>query len=63
MFVCFEGMVKASPVLIACGVPKEYVGGTLRLSVGRHTTNADVVTAAIMIGDVIEELLDSAKQQ
>jgi cysteine desulfurase len=35
-----------SDVLLAMGVPEEFGLGTLRLSLGRHTTESDVDTAA-----------------
>jgi cysteine sulfinate desulfinase/cysteine desulfurase-like protein len=38
--------VKMSDVLLAMGVPEEFGLGTLRLSLGRHTTESDVDTAA-----------------
>lgn len=38
-----------SSVLLAMEVPREYALGTLRLSVGRHTTKEDVQTAAKVI--------------
>ena len=38
-----------SSVLAAMGVPVEYAVGTLRLSVGRHSTQADVDAAVWLI--------------
>jgi len=40
-------------VLLAVGVPTALALGTLRLSVGRHTTKADVDIAAALICDRI----------
>ncbi len=51
------GVVTASPVLQACGLPAEFATGTLRLSVGRHTTEQDVLRAADQIGSVVAKLL------
>jgi cysteine sulfinate desulfinase/cysteine desulfurase-like protein len=41
--------VKMSDVLLAMGVPEEFGFGTLRLSLGRHSTEQDVDTAAAHI--------------
>ena len=49
---CDEGeraAVVPSAVLQAMGVPTEFALGTLRLSVGRHTTQNDVDAAVRMI--------------
>jgi cysteine desulfurase len=43
------GGAAPSPVLQAMGVPPEFLGGTLRLSTGRHTTDSDVLAAARLI--------------
>lgn len=39
---CSSGKMKASSVLAAMGVPSEVAGGFLRVSFGRHTSQADV---------------------
>lgn len=46
---CHAGGKSASPVLSAMGVPLEYALGTLRLSVGRHTTFVEVEAAAELL--------------
>eukprot|EP00039_Didymoeca_costata_P010736 m.145240 g.145240 ORF g.145240 m.145240 type:complete len:490 (+) comp14942_c0_seq5:196-1665(+) len=46
-----------SKVLEACNVPQEFIHGTLRLSVGRHTTKEDVDRAALLITKAACELL------
>ena len=46
---CHAGAVEASPVLQAMGVPLEWAMGTLRLSVGRFTTPAEVDRAVTII--------------
>jgi cysteine desulfurase len=43
---CHEGSITQSPVLCAMGVPPEIGKGAVRLSVGRHTTEAEVDAAA-----------------
>jgi cysteine desulfurase len=43
---CHTHEGKVSGVLFAIGVPDDYARGTLRLSVGRHTTTTDVHKAA-----------------
>ena len=45
-----------SSVLEAMDVPMEYAIGTLRLSVGRHTTREDVEKGAAL-------LIDAARRQ
>lgn len=44
-----DGGAAVSPVLRAMGMPEEWAVGTLRLSVGRHTTAKDVQRGAAMI--------------
>lgn len=53
---CHSGDVKLSYVLEACGVGINYGMGTLRLSIGRYTTEKDVVLAAKVIGAAVSEL-------
>jgi cysteine desulfurase len=43
---CHEGDVQLSPVLVAMNVPVEVARGSVRLSVGRFTTEANVDHAA-----------------
>jgi cysteine desulfurase len=43
---CHEGDVQLSPVLVAMNVPVEVARGSVRLSVGRFTSDADVDRAA-----------------
>jgi len=50
-----DGVV-ISPVLAAMQVPKEYALGTLRLSVGRHTTGEHVREGADLIMSKVAEL-------
>eukprot|EP00485_Elphidium_margaritaceum_P007572 CAMPEP_0202692058 /NCGR_PEP_ID=MMETSP1385-20130828/6549_1 /ASSEMBLY_ACC=CAM_ASM_000861 /TAXON_ID=933848 /ORGANISM="Elphidium margaritaceum" /LENGTH=418 /DNA_ID=CAMNT_0049347531 /DNA_START=98 /DNA_END=1354 /DNA_ORIENTATION=- len=53
---CHSGDVKLSYVLEACGVSINYGMGTLRISVGRYTTEKDVMLSAKVIASVVSEL-------
>eukprot|EP00483_Globobulimina_turgida_P002385 UN02387 len=53
---CHSGDVKLSYVLEACGLSINYGMGTLRLSIGRYTTEKDVVLAAKIIASTVSEL-------
>ena len=53
---CHSGDVKLSYVLEACGVSINYGMGTLRLSIGRYTTEKDVVLGAKIIASAVTEL-------
>ena len=56
--IIFHGDGKTfSPVLRAMNVPPEYGLGTLRLSLGRHTTKEDVDQAAAHIITAVQSLL------
>ncbi|MHB1421663.1 MAG: cysteine desulfurase family protein [Gemmataceae bacterium] len=46
---CHEGKISQSPVLCAMGVPPEIGRGALRLTVGRFTTEEQVVRAAELL--------------
>jgi cysteine desulfurase len=50
---CHEGQVMASPVLCAMGVPPEQGRGTVRLSVGRFTTEEEVDRAADLFAQAL----------
>jgi cysteine desulfurase len=50
---CTTGSAEPSHVLTAMGYPAEEARGALRLSLGRTTTDADVVSAADILGEVI----------
>jgi len=43
---CASGSSEPSPVLVAMGLEKSHIGGSLRFSLG-HTTTADEITAAV----------------
>lgn len=49
-----DSNAKISHVLAAMRIPREYALGTLRLSVGRHTTKEELIVAANAIYNAIE---------
>lgn len=53
---CTAGAVEPSHVLIALGVPAERAVGTIRFTVGRSTTSADVERLLDVLPDMIERL-------
>jgi cysteine desulfurase len=42
---CMVGSIQASHVLLAMGVPEERARATVRFSLGRHTSEADIDAA------------------
>jgi len=56
---CHTGDINESisPVLLAMGVPLDYAKGTLRLSLGRHTTAKDIKEASARIVEAVKQLL------
>lgn len=46
---CHTGEINPSAVLVAMGVPDHVAAGAIRLSLGRHSTAEQVVTAAIAL--------------
>ena len=53
---CHSGAPTASKVLLACAIPTDVCLATLRLSVGRHTTAADVDRAvAILVKEALRQ--------
>lgn len=53
---CQSGSVEPSYVLSACGTPREWAQGALRLTVGRETTDADVDAVLEVLPRVVERL-------
>ena len=53
---CASGAVHASPVLLAMGIPKERALGSLRLTLGRTSTDADVDLALAAVPAAVERL-------
>ncbi|MDD3618273.1 MAG: cysteine desulfurase family protein [Desulfobulbaceae bacterium] len=53
---CHSGAVSISHVLSAMGIPEEWAKGTVRFSVGRMTTLAEVDRAAKVVAAAVREL-------
>jgi cysteine desulfurase len=53
---CTSGSLEASHVLLALGLPHERAIGSVRLSIGRETTNADIDTVLDVLPPLIEQL-------
>lgn len=53
---CASGAAHASPVLLAMGIPKERALGSLRLTLGRTTTDAEVDLALRAVPAAVERL-------
>jgi cysteine desulfurase len=54
---CSSGAMESSHVLAAIGVPADLVGGSLRLSLGYSSTDADVDLALRVVPEAVERLL------
>jgi len=59
---CQSGSVEPSYVLSACGVPKHWAQGALRLTVGRDTTDDDVDAVLEKLPPIVERLRGFAKR-
>jgi cysteine desulfurase len=57
---CHDGSVSISPVLAAMKVDPRIAGGAVRLSLGRHTTEAEVDRAADLLIEGARRLLNKA---
>jgi cysteine desulfurase len=57
---CTTGSLEPSHVLLAMGYPADEARGSLRLSLGRDTTDAESERASAVIGSVITRLRDGA---
>jgi cysteine desulfurase len=53
---CSSGSLEPSPVLLAMGVPERLAHGSIRFSLSRHTTEAEVDEAIETITSVIERV-------
>eukprot|EP00484_Ammonia_sp_Unknown_P030931 CAMPEP_0197023744 /NCGR_PEP_ID=MMETSP1384-20130603/4393_1 /TAXON_ID=29189 /ORGANISM="Ammonia sp." /LENGTH=423 /DNA_ID=CAMNT_0042452005 /DNA_START=98 /DNA_END=1369 /DNA_ORIENTATION=+ len=58
---CHSGDIQLSYVLEACGLSINFGMGTLRLSVGRYTTEKDVMLAAKVIASAVTELYSKTR--
>ena len=54
---CHSGKLTPSPVLLAMGYSESAAVGAIRLTLGRHTTIADVDWAAMVLKQVLERLM------
>ncbi len=59
---CQSGSVEPSYVLSACGVPKQWGQGALRLTVGRGTTDEDVDAVLEALPPIVERLRSFSKR-
>jgi len=57
---CHSEGVEVSTVLTAMQVPLDYAMGTVRFSVGRPTTEAEVDTAVQVVAEVVERRRETA---
>jgi cysteine desulfurase len=53
---CASGSSEPSPTLVAMGLPKDAIGGAIRLSLGAFTTAAEVAEAARRILNAVKHL-------
>ena len=55
---CSSQSMEPSPVLRACGVPNDLIHGSLRLTIGEETTEADVDYVIGAVAEVVQRLRD-----
>ena len=53
---CASGSLEPSPVLVAMKVPEAYAHGSLRFSIGKHTTRDEIDRALVILGECLERL-------
>ncbi len=53
---CSSGSLEPSPVLLAMGIAEETAHGSVRFSISRDTTAAELDTAAAVVADVVRKL-------
>lgn len=53
---CHSGKLTPSPVLLAMGYPDGAALGAIRLTLGRHTTQADIDWTAMVLKQILERL-------
>lgn len=56
---CSSGSLDPSPVLLAMGVPEEVAHGSVRFSLSRHTTRAELDDAAATVIRCVQRLRTS----
>jgi cysteine desulfurase len=57
---CSSGSLEPSPVLLAMGLPEPVAHGSIRLSLGRETTEAQVREAAEIVAQAVRTLRGSS---
>lgn len=57
---CSSGSLEPSPVLLAMGIPEPIAHGTIRLSLARDTTRAEVEEACRIVADAVRTLRASS---
>ncbi|NSW95375.1 MAG: selenide, water dikinase SelD [Bacteroidales bacterium] len=58
---CHTDSVDVSPVLTAVGLEPEFAMGTIRFSVGKYTTENEIISAADIIAGIVNRLRPSEK--
>jgi cysteine desulfurase len=53
---CSSGSLEPSPVLVAMGIPEPVAHGSLRFSLSRDTTDAEIDAAAGLVIDCVRLL-------
>ena len=53
---CTTGQKEPSHVLCAMGIAKEYLMGTIRVSLSRYTTEEEIAKISAMLAEIVEEL-------
>jgi cysteine desulfurase len=56
---CSSGSLEPSPVLLAMGVPEAVAHGSVRFSLGKGTTRAEVGEAAVIVVECVRKLRTS----
>lgn len=57
---CSSGSLEPSPVLLAMGIPERLAHGSVRFSLSRESTPAEVEYAAEIVGECVEKLRESS---
>lgn len=56
---CSSGSLEPSPVLLAMGIPEPIAHGSLRFSLGKHTTREEILEAAATVVESVRRLRTS----
>lgn len=56
---CSSGSLEPSPVLLAMGIPRAVAHGSIRFSLGRHTTVDEIERAVTLVTEVVGRLRSS----